>query len=131
MMKRYQWNNLYIFFKTWLYYSLLWTVLVLIQNIDNLLYMGPMFSQRWMYHLTNMKLMNCLLFDWVTYIFFAWCLSGNRYWCSVNIVLNITLVKRSHLGFDGVSSTLVFVAEILVSKTGLQTKTNLNTFIWS
>ena len=91
--------------------------------------MGTFFLQRRMCHIANMKLMKCLLIEWIPYLFFAVCLNGNQSRCCLINVLNGTPVKNSHFGLDGVSSTLYFIAEILPSKLGVQPKTNFNVFL--
>ena len=62
-------------------------------------------------------------------IYLVMCLNGNKYWCCVINVLNITLVENFHLGLDGFSSTLFFLAEILALKLGIKTMINFNKFI--
>ena len=62
-------------------------------------------------------------------IYLVMCLNSNKYWCCVINVLNVTFVENFHLGLDGFSSTLLFVAEILALKHGIKTMINLNKFI--
>ena len=62
-------------------------------------------------------------------ILFSVCLNDNKSWCYVINVLYGTLVEISHLGLHVLLSTLLFIAAILVSKFGIQSKKNFNTFI--
>ena len=108
--------------------TLLWLVWIMITFFNNLLSMVTIFLQRWMCHISNIKLMYSILLAWILYFFM--CLNDNRYWCCVINDLNGTLVEKYHLGMNGVSSTLFFISEMLISKLGMQHKTNFNTFKW-
>ena len=75
-----------------------------------------------------MKLMGNLLLDWIIYHFFH----VNQ--CQSILIIfyycfKWKLVKTYHLVLDGVSSTLVFIAEILTPKLGMRPKTNFNIFL--
>ena len=56
-------------------------------------------------------------------------LNGNWSWCCVINVLNGTHIEKYHIGVDGVSSMLLFIAEYLTSKLLMQPKTNFNSFV--
>ena len=57
------------------------------------------------------------------------CLNVNQsWWCVINVVNGI-LFENYHLVLYRVSSTLVFISSILISKVGIQRKTNFNIFV--
>ena len=66
-------------------------------------------------NISNMKLMNSLLLDWIPYNVVAMCINGNKCWCCIINVLNGTIVEKYNLGLDGVSSTLFCLSENLAS----------------
>ena len=68
---------------------------------------------------------------WNSYHFFNMCFNENWSLCCVNNVLNGTHGEKYHIRVDVLSSILVYIAETLIPKLGMQPKTNFNYFLWN